>query len=59
MCAHIILFYKRFHHIMGFGSEMVTLECPLLVQGRVGMKLRVVEPALVTSQKTRFFTSFW
>lgn len=42
MHAHIILFDKRFQHKMGFLTEMVTLGCPLLVQGRIGMKRYVV-----------------
>ena len=56
MHAHIILFDKRFQRTMGFLSEIVTLECPLLVQGRTGMKLHVVEPASVRSQKKGAFS---
>lgn len=40
MHARVILFEKRFQHTMGFLSETVTLECPFLVQGGTGMKLR-------------------
>lgn len=49
----IILFDKRFQHTMGFLSETVTLKCPLLVQGRTGMKLHMLEPGLVRSQKKK------
>lgn len=56
----IILFDKRFQHTMGFLSETVTLKCPLLVQGRTGMKLPMLEPGLVRSLKKRsFFTHLW
>lgn len=54
-CTLILSLEKRFQHRVGFPSRTVTLECPLLVQGRAGMKLHTEEPASVRSQKRSFF----
>lgn len=56
LCTLTLSFEKGFQHTVGFLSQAVTLECPLLLQGKTGMKLHAVEPASVRSRKMSFFT---